>query len=129
MRHSSVARSAIVLLAACALVALTIPLAGYAATPNVRPVTPANITIDGSDGDWDSQSLDFLADMYEAGKPEKRVLSKLYARYDCGTETMYVQVVDDRRLDHRAVRQRQLREDRRVRQARRRQRHPGRWPA
>src|SRR6186713_2696387 len=93
MRRLSVARSAIVLLAACALVALTIPLAGYAAAPNVRPVTPANITIDGSNGDWDEQSLDYLADMYEAGKPEKDVLSKLYARYDCGTGTMYVQVV------------------------------------
>src|SRR6188768_2911206 len=93
MRRLSVARSAIVLLAACALVTLTIPLAGYAAAPNVRTETPANITIDGSNGDWDSQADDFLADMYEAGKPEKQVLSKLYARYDCDTLTMYVYVV------------------------------------
>ena len=38
-------------------------------------------------------ALDFLAVMYEAGKPEKDVLANLYGRYDCGTHTMYVLVV------------------------------------
>ena len=84
---------AAILLAGGALVAVSIPRVGYAAAPNVRIVTPANIDIDGSNGDWDSQSADFLSDMYQAGKPEKPVLSKLYGRYDCGTNTFYVHVV------------------------------------
>ena len=63
-----------------------------AAAPNVRVVDPAGIDIDGAAGDWDESSKDFLADMYQAGKPEKDVLSKLYARYECGSETMFVYV-------------------------------------
>ena len=64
-----------------------------AAAPNVREVTPAGISIDGSRSDWDSPNADYLANMYEAGNAAKPVLSKLYARYDCATETMYVEVV------------------------------------
>jgi hypothetical protein len=64
-----------------------------AAAPDVREVTPADISIDGSRADWDSPSADYLADMFEAGNPDKSVLSKLYGRYDCATETMYVLVV------------------------------------
>jgi hypothetical protein len=64
-----------------------------AAAPNVREITPAGITINGSDGDWDEPTADFLAEMYEAGKPEKDVLSHLYGRYDCATQTFYVHVV------------------------------------
>ncbi|MET0771592.1 MAG: PT domain-containing protein [Candidatus Limnocylindrales bacterium] len=67
-------------------------LPATAAAPNVREVDPAGIDIDGSAGDWDESSKDFLADMYQAGKPEKDVLSKLYARYECGSETMFVYV-------------------------------------
>ena len=64
-----------------------------AAAPDVREVTPAGITIDGSAGDWDEPAADFLANMFEAGKPDKDILSKLYGRYDCATDTFYVLVV------------------------------------
>ena len=59
------------LLAAVALVVIAIPQVGYAAISVVRIVTPAGITIDGSSGDWDEPSKDFLSDMYTAGKPDK----------------------------------------------------------
>jgi len=63
-----------------------------AAAPNVREVTPAGITIDGSRADWDDSSADFLANMFEAGKPDHPVLAKLYGRYDCASRTFYVHV-------------------------------------
>ena len=80
---------------AATIVAIAVPAGPtvMAAAPDVREVTPAGISIDGSRSDWDSPSGDYLADMYEAGKPDKPVLSKLYARYDCATQTMYVLVV------------------------------------
>ena len=93
MRRLTARRFAAILLAGGALVAVSIPRVGYAAAPNVRIVTPANIDIDGHNGDWDSQGADFLSDMYQAGNPDKPVLSKLYGRYDCGTNTFYVHVV------------------------------------
>src|SRR6187397_307248 len=65
---------------------------GLAAAPNVREITPAGITIDGSDADWDSPALDFLTPMFEAGDPGKSVLANAYGRYDCGTQTFYVLV-------------------------------------
>src|SRR6478752_1103577 len=37
-----------------------------------------------------SGAVAILANMYEAGKPDKPVLSRLYGRYDCSTETFYV---------------------------------------
>ena len=66
------------------------PTTVMAVAPDVREITPAGITIDGSAGDWDEPGADFLANMFEAGNPEKRVLSRLYGRYDCSTETFYV---------------------------------------
>ena len=66
------------------------PTTTLAAAPDVREVTPAGITIDGSAVDWDEPEADFLANMFEAGRPDKDVLSRLYGRYDCSTETFYV---------------------------------------
>ena len=85
-------RFAAVLLAGGALIGLFTVRVSYAAAPDVRIVTPAGITIDGSAGDWDSLGPDFLADMYQAGIPTKQVLSKVYGRYDCGTGTFYMYV-------------------------------------
>ena len=65
------------------------PAPALAAAPDVRYVSPSGIDIDGSAADWD-RAADFLADMYEAGKPDKRILSTSYAQYDCATGTMYV---------------------------------------
>src|SRR5262245_53801837 len=81
------------LLAMIAAASLLAPGRSNAAAPNVREVTPAGITIDGSSGDWDSLSADFLADMFEAGNPDKDTLAKAYGRYDCGTETFYILVI------------------------------------
>ena len=80
---------------AAVLLSLAVPAGRtvLAAAPDVREVAPADISIDGSRSDWDSLGSDYLADMYEAGNPAKRVLSKLYARYDCATQTMYVLVI------------------------------------
>ena len=78
---------------ALAVVCLVWPLSPttvMAAAPDVREITPAGITIDGSAGDWDEPGADFLANMFEAGNPDKPVLSRLYGRYDCSTETFYV---------------------------------------
>ena len=96
MHRSVRARITVLSLPMVLLLVLVPGLAGrsaLAAAPDVREVTPARISIDGSRADWDSMSADFLADMYEAGNPAKRVLSKLYARYDCATKTMYVLVI------------------------------------
>ncbi len=93
MRRLTVRRFAAILLAGGGLVALSIPRVGYAAAPDVRIVTPANIDIDGSNGDWDSQSKDFLAEMYKAGNPDKEILAKFFGRYDCDTKTFYAHVV------------------------------------
>src|SRR5690349_12509424 len=74
------------------LLVVVVSRPAQAAAPNVREVTPAGIAIDGSSSDWTTPSADFLADMYEAGKPDHPVLAKLYGRYDCGTTTFYVLV-------------------------------------
>ncbi len=65
------------------------PAPALAAAPDVRYVSPSGVAVDGSAADWD-RGADFLADMFEAGKPDKRILSTSYARYDCATGTMYV---------------------------------------
>ena len=48
--------------------------------------------VDGETGDW-SLTEDIFAEMYEGGNLEKEILSKVYLRYDCYTETMYTLVV------------------------------------
>ena len=95
--RSNVRRSSRVPLATAAALVLAIggvlsALPVLAAAPNVREVTPAGITIDGSRADWDDPSADFLADMYEAGKPDHPILAKLYGRYDCASRTFYVHI-------------------------------------
>jgi hypothetical protein len=48
--------------------------------------------VDGDPSDWHLKK-DFYADMYRAGKTDKVVESKLYLRYDCPTNTLYVLVL------------------------------------
>ena len=111
-------RASIAALFAVPLIAVMLaPAAVLAATP-VRVLPSAGISIDGSNADWD-RDADFLAEMYEAGKPDHPVLLYAYARYDCGTGTMYV-FVDDPDLRDRALEFRQLRQDREHRQVGRR---------
>ena len=73
------------------LLALTISvLPAYAATPPEPTYGSANV--DGDPSEWDLTN-DFFARMYRAGKPEKKVESKLYLRYDCKTQTLYALVL------------------------------------
>ncbi len=84
----STTRTVLALVASAFVLALLTPAAALAQTP-VRVLTDAGITVDGSAADWD-RDLDFLAVMYEAGKPDHPAFSDAYARYDCTTGTMYV---------------------------------------
>ena len=72
------------------------PGAVVAAAPNVRVLDPAQVTINGQISDWGSplgnSNPNYLADMFQAGKPTKPVLAKAFGRYDCGTGTMYIMV-------------------------------------
>ena len=54
--------------------------------------TYSSATVDGNYSEWDLAN-DFFARMYRAGKPEKKVESKLYLRYDCKTQTLYALVL------------------------------------
>jgi hypothetical protein len=59
-----------------------------AAAPNVA--TGSGITVDGSFADW--TEADFFANMHRAGDATKQVESKLYLRYDCATDILFVRV-------------------------------------
>jgi hypothetical protein len=48
--------------------------------------------VDGEYCEW-SLPVDFFANMYRAGRPEKPLESKLYLRYDCVGKTMYALVL------------------------------------
>jgi len=65
-------------------------LSAQAATPPEPTYASANVN--GNYGEWDLNN-DFFADMYRAADPTKKVESKLYLRYDCQTETLYVLVL------------------------------------
>ena len=54
--------------------------------------TYGTATVDGSYSEWDL-SGDWFADMWEAGKPDKDKLSKLYLRYDCEDHILYALVL------------------------------------
>ncbi len=57
-----------------------------------EPSYGSGITVDGDSSDWNLAN-DFFADMYEAGRDSKEVLSKVYMRYDCSSEVLYLLVV------------------------------------
>ena len=68
---------------------------GPRAAPDVRELNPATVAVDGSISDWGAlgnSNPNYLADMFQAGKPEKPVLAKAYGQYDCGSGTMYIMV-------------------------------------
>ena len=91
--RSRIAAPAILLALSLACVQGLDEYAVRAAAPNVREVTPAGISIDGSRSDWDSPGRRLPREHVRGGHATKPVLSKLYSRYDCATETMYVEVV------------------------------------
>lgn len=68
---------------------------GFASAP--APATPPQpsygvAVVDGNPGEW-NLNVDFFANMYRAGDPEKPLESKLYLRYDCLTYTVYALVL------------------------------------
>ncbi len=74
---------AVALFAPAALVRAAAP------DPNYEFGAPG-ITVDGDRSEW--TAADFFADMYRAGKPDFKVESKLYLRYNCDNGTLYVMV-------------------------------------
>gem|GEM_PF-5576388 len=64
--------------------------------------TYGTATVDGDSSEWDLTN-DFFAEMYEAGKLDKDVLSKLYLRYDCSTGTLYALVLPEPGQDIQAT--------------------------
>jgi hypothetical protein len=82
-----------------ALLSLAVPLALALLVPVVAPAAPpypsaGTAAVDGYDSEWNLTN-DFFADMYRAGDSTKVVESKLYLRYDCISNTMYVLVVEE----------------------------------
>ena len=77
-----------------ALVAAAVASAALALPAAAAPPQPTYgaATVDGDPSEWDTTN-DFFSDMYRAGKPDKPVESKLYLRYDCGTQTLYALVL------------------------------------
>ena len=68
----------------------TVEAQGRAGTQAFRTEpTYESAVVDGISNEWNLSS-DLFANMYQAGKPDKPVLSKLYIRYACDTETLYV---------------------------------------
>ena len=77
-----------------ALVAAAVASAALAVPAAAAPPQPtyATATVDGDASEW-SLVNDHFADMHRAGDPDKPVESKLYLRYDCGTQTLYALVL------------------------------------
>jgi hypothetical protein len=71
------------------LLVMVMPIVAAAVPPQPSFGTAV---VDGHYGEW-NLTADFFADMYRAGGPDKIVESKLYLRYDCITNTMYVLVL------------------------------------
>ena len=64
----------------------------YASIPASATPVFGTAVVDGDYSEW-NLATDFAAEMREAGKADKDLLSKLYLRYDCNTQTMYALVL------------------------------------
>ncbi len=64
----------------------------YASIPTSATPVFGTAVVDGDYSEW-NLTTDFAAEMREAGKADKDLLSKLYLRYDCNTQTMYALVL------------------------------------
>ena len=66
----------------------------YASIPASATPTLGTATVDGDYSEWDLTN-DFAAEMHKAGKSGTNfpILSRLYLRYDCNTQTMYALVL------------------------------------
>ncbi|MFH1218947.1 MAG: hypothetical protein V1694_00635 [Candidatus Eisenbacteria bacterium] len=79
----------LLLLSAVVTAMMVMPLAATAVPPNP---TFGTAVVDGQYGEWNLVN-DFFSNMYRAGDSTKAMESKLYLRYDCITNTMYVLVL------------------------------------
>ena len=77
------------ILASAALLLLS---AAPALADNYSPTLFSSAVVDGDSSEW-NLAQDFFANMHRAGKADKPLESKLYLRYDCLTQTMYVLVL------------------------------------
>jgi len=68
---------------------MLLPLRASAVPPQPSAGTAV---VDGHYEEW-NLTADFFADMYQAGKTDKPLESKLYLRYDCASGTMYALVL------------------------------------
>lgn len=77
-------------------VALLLLAAGAVRTGAATPPEPTygSAVVDGSSAEW--VAGDFFADMYRAGNPNFAVMSKLYVRYECSTNVLFVLVLSVR---------------------------------
>jgi hypothetical protein len=71
------------------VLSLSTVLAAAASPPEP---TYGTAVVGGGYDEWDLNA-DFFANMYEAGQSDKDLMSKLYLRYDCATETVYALVL------------------------------------
>ncbi|HEX7880347.1 MAG TPA: hypothetical protein VF720_13110 [Candidatus Eisenbacteria bacterium] len=74
------------LVTVAALLALAAPAAHADKT---KPTLYSAANVDGNIGEWDLTN-DFFANIYRAGKSDKPLEAKAYARYDCVEEVMYI---------------------------------------
>ncbi len=81
-----------VFIAAAMIVALISLMAPATLAANPPEPTYGSAVVDGDYSEWDLTN-DFFAEMREAGRADKALLSKAYLRYDCASQTLYVLVL------------------------------------
>lgn len=93
-------RTGFLLLMACLAVSSFAAKPPATPTPTPTPTPPpspvnlgSGITVDGNYNDW-NLTEDFFADMHRAGKLDKPIESKLYLRYNCASETLFILVLN-----------------------------------
>lgn len=81
-------RSLVILAALMLILALSV---SFASAANPPQPTYGVADVDGDTPEWNIAE-DFFANMHEAGRISKPILSKLYLRYDCANEVLYALV-------------------------------------
>ena len=88
-RQSILLVAALIALIGSMSAALFVLTKAEAAPPNP---SLGSATVDGSSAEW-NLATDFFANMYRAADPTKELESKLYLRYQCSTNTLFVLVL------------------------------------
>jgi len=69
-------------------------ITSLAAVPAAHALTYGSAVVDGAYSEWNLAN-DFYANMFEAGKGDKTLFSKLYLRYDCSKNVMNALVLKE----------------------------------